>query len=119
MTKSTLGRSLLLSFAAIMGSAFTAATASADPATYPQSNTVPSAQLITDFSVIKDAAESDVSTIINLFKVGKENQGPIQLTVSADEISGLCRGQRMSPSVSKRRNLSRGIQARDWRNIHC
>lgn len=50
-----------------------------------QSNTVQSNELITDFAVIKDASDSDVVGIFNLFKAGAGERGPTLLAISADE----------------------------------
>lgn len=50
------------------------------------SNTVKSNELITDFSVIKDASEGDVVGIVNLFRVGQGERGPTLLQISADDV---------------------------------
>lgn len=50
------------------------------------SNTVKSGELITDFSVVKDASEADVVGTVNLFRVGQGERGPTLLQISADDV---------------------------------
>ena len=50
------------------------------------SNSVKSSELITDFALIKDASDPEVTSILNLFKVGKENRGPSLLETSPDDV---------------------------------
>jgi hypothetical protein len=59
--------------------------AAAESQALQQSNTIPSNRLITDFAVIKTAGEADVLAVINLFKAGENNSGPVMLAISPNE----------------------------------
>jgi len=69
-------------------SAEVSADVSADVSAEPlqESNTVLSAELITDFALIKDASDAEVTGAVNLFKAGKGEKGPVLLAISADDV---------------------------------
>lgn len=59
-----------------------------------QSNTVVSAELITDFALIKDASDADVVAQLALYKDGGPDKGPSLLAISANETITLTVGDK-------------------------